>query len=188
MSRATDLAGYVAGFVVAEGCFTAADEASRFTLSVGLAGADEVTCEILHAFFGVGHITRSPRRRPHYDDEVCFAVRALPDLVEVIVPFMDEHLAPSYKRIQYEAWRAALLDYWEHRAKRVRACTVADCDRPTGPRACVARTTSRPTADDRPARPPSGRAVLVVYDPGVAHRSRSPELTIRPPSPRPGAQ
>jgi hypothetical protein len=57
-------------------------------------------------------------------------VRALPDLVEVIVPFMDEHLAPSYKRIQYEAWRPALLGYWEHRAKRVRACTVADCDRP----------------------------------------------------------
>jgi hypothetical protein len=38
--------------------------------------------------------------------------------VEVVVPFMDEHLPPSHKRGQYLAWRAELVDYWEHRARR----------------------------------------------------------------------
>ena len=38
-----------------------------------------------------------------------FIVRRMRDLVEVIVPFMDEHLPPSYKRDQYEVWRTALL-------------------------------------------------------------------------------
>lgn len=61
---------------------------------------------------------------------VCFTIGALPELVHVVVPFMDEHLAPSSKRIQYEAWRASLLEYWEHEAKRVRACTFEGCQRP----------------------------------------------------------
>jgi hypothetical protein len=59
-----------------------------------------------------------------------FAVNALPDLVEVVVPFMDEHLPPSHKREQYQLWRADLLEYWEHEAKRRRPCTVEDCDQP----------------------------------------------------------
>jgi hypothetical protein len=46
------------------------------------------------------------------------------------VPFMDAHLPPSYKREQYLAWRGRLLDYWEHRAKRVRPCTVEGCEKP----------------------------------------------------------
>ena len=54
-------------------------------------------------------------------------MRRLRELVEVIVPFMDEHLPPSYKRDQYEVWRGALLDYWEHDARRRRPCTVVGC-------------------------------------------------------------
>ncbi len=71
-------------------------------------------CELARAAFGVGGIVRSPRRKAHYDDEVAFQVQSLWDLVEVVVPFMDEHLPPCHKRDQYLAWRAALLDYWEH--------------------------------------------------------------------------
>lgn len=87
-------------------------------------------CHALQAFFGVGNVYEYRRRRDHYDDEVVFSVQSLRDLVEVIVPFMDEHLRPSYKREQYDAWRAELLDYWEHRAKRRRPCTVEGCDHP----------------------------------------------------------
>lgn len=130
MSPATDLAVYLAGFVAAEGCFTSADAGSRFTMAVGLAAVDSISSELMLAYFGVGHITHSSRRQTHYDDEVCFAVRSLPELVGVIVPFMDEHLPPSYKRIQYEVWRTRLLEYWEHDAKRVRTCTIEGCDRP----------------------------------------------------------
>ena len=60
----------------------------------------------------------------------CFQVRKLKDLVDVVVPFMDEHLPASHKREQYLVWRAQLLDYWEHRARRRRACTVEGCEKP----------------------------------------------------------
>ncbi len=87
-------------------------------------------CEALRDFFGCGSIVDAPRRKPHYDDESAFVVQSLRSLVEVVVPFMDEHLPPSYKRQQYLAWTARLLDYWEHKAKRVRPCTVEGCDEP----------------------------------------------------------
>jgi hypothetical protein len=86
----------------------------------------------LHDHLGCGRIARHGRRKPHYDDEVVFVVKRLRDLVEVIVPFMDEHLPPSYKRDQYQVWRAALVDYWQRGARRPgrRPCTIAGCDRP----------------------------------------------------------
>jgi hypothetical protein len=66
-----------------------------FGFAVGLGAIDSGMCEMLHEFFGVGSVTRSPRRRAHYDDEIAFAVRSTRALVEVIVPFMDEHLPAS---------------------------------------------------------------------------------------------
>jgi hypothetical protein len=130
VSPATDVADFAAGIVAAEGCFVVSGAPPTFTFVVGLGATDESLCVALQRFLGVGYLTRSPRRKLHYDDEVSFAVRALPDLVNVVVPFMDEHLAPSYKRAQYEAWRAKLFDYWSHDAKRVRPCTAEGCDRP----------------------------------------------------------
>jgi hypothetical protein len=89
-------------------------------------------CEILRDFFEAGHITTSRRRKPHSDDEVTFAVQSLAELVEVIVPFMDEHLPASYKRQQYLEWRNELLDYVEHRARRRGhpPCTIGECNHP----------------------------------------------------------
>lgn len=43
---------------------------------------------------------------------------------------MDAHLPASYKRDQYLVWRAALLDYWERDARRVRPCAVPGCQEP----------------------------------------------------------
>jgi hypothetical protein len=128
VSPVGDLAAYLGGFVAAEGTFLHCFD--QFAFAVGLGATDATSCETLAAWFGSGRLQRSPRRQPHYDDEVTFRVNRLTDLVEVIVPFMDEHLPPSYKRRQYEDWRAALLDYWEHRAKRQRTCTVDDCNMP----------------------------------------------------------
>jgi hypothetical protein len=122
------VASFIAGFVAAEATFRVTD--TIFTFAVGLGASDAGMCEALVDFFGVGRITHSPRRETHYDDEVAFAVRSTRALVEVIVPFMDEHLTASYKRTQYEAWRARLLDHWEHTAKRVRPCMLEGCDTP----------------------------------------------------------
>lgn len=79
---------------------------------------------------GVGHIYDSPRREAHHDDQSTFMILSLRQLINVVVPFMDEHLPPSYKRRQYLEWRARLFDYWEHKAKRVRPCTVDGCEDP----------------------------------------------------------
>jgi hypothetical protein len=97
---------------------------------VGLGAVDTGVCESLKELLGVGRLVFFPRRKPHYDDEVTYVVARLRDLLEVIVPFMDEHLPASYKRQQYIEWRTELLDYWEHRAKRQRPCTKDGCGRP----------------------------------------------------------
>jgi hypothetical protein len=124
-----DVADFVGGFVAAEGCFTG-DGDRRFRFNVGLGASDHGMSELIRAVLGVGYLTRSARRKPHYDDEVQFTVQALRELVEVVVPFMDAHLPPSYKRVQYLEWRGRLLEYWEHRFRRRKRCTVDDCDAP----------------------------------------------------------
>lgn len=126
-------AAWIGGFVAAEGCFrvTSLTTRRRFTFQVGLGAADASTCESMRELFGVGRLVPYARRRPHYDDEVAFVVSRLRDLVEVIVPFMDEHLPASHKREQYLEWRQELLSYWEHQARRRPACRVDGCDAPT---------------------------------------------------------
>jgi hypothetical protein len=124
--RATETAPFLAGFVAAEGTFSFV--APRwFCFAVTLGAADADSCRLLHQFLCVGSLHTYGRRRPHYDDEIRFQVRRLGDLVEVVVPFMDEHLPPSHKRDQYLVWRSHLLDYWEHRARRRRPCRVEGC-------------------------------------------------------------
>jgi hypothetical protein len=130
---ATDLLrAQIAGFVAAEGTFTghATPTRRRFSFAVALGARDRASRDLLHEFFGCGTVHWSPRRKPHYDDEVAFAVQKLRDLVEVVVPFMDRHLPPCHKRTQYEAWRAELLHHWEHDARRRRPCTVDGCTAP----------------------------------------------------------
>lgn len=130
MQRVTDTAEFLAGFVIGEGCFTRAGDPPKFAFAVTLGAVDAALCELFADVLGVGTIHHRRRRRPHYDDEVTFQVRKLAHLVVTVVPFMDEHLPPSYKRRQYEEWRAALLEYWDGRARRRRTCTVPGCGAP----------------------------------------------------------
>lgn len=123
------IAGYLAGFIAGEGCFTRKRH-TGFVFVVSLAEVDAAMCELLRAFFGVGHVRTYPRRQPHYDDEVTYVVTKMRDLLDVIVPFMDEHLLPCHKRTQYEVWRDALIEHWELRARRRRPCSIEGCDRP----------------------------------------------------------
>jgi len=126
--QAGDLAPFLGGFIAGEGYFGRSDR--TFTCSVALGASDSGLCVLIHDFLRVGHVRYYPRRREHYDDEVVWVARSLPDLVDVVVPFLDEHLPPSYKRQQFEAWRAELMDYWHTKARRRRTCTVDGCDRP----------------------------------------------------------
>lgn len=103
------IAAFLGGVVAAEATF-ASGRALRFAVTLG--ARDLETCELFRDFLGCGTIYRYPRRKPSYDDEVVFQVRRIRDLVEVVVPFLDEHLGDSYKREQYLAWR-------EHLARRI---------------------------------------------------------------------
>jgi hypothetical protein len=127
-SPVTDVASFVAGLIVAEGCFTRTR--NDFAFAVTLGSDDRGSVEALHAFLALGRLVEHRRRKPHYQDEVTFVVKALGDLVDVVVPFMDGHLPPSYKRQQYETWRNELLEYWDTKAKRRRPCTADGCEAP----------------------------------------------------------
>ncbi len=122
------LAAFLGGFVAAEGCFTGSG-ARRFCFSVGLGAVDDATCLGFQEFLGVGNVRRYARRKAHYDDEVQFSVQSVRELVEVVVPFMDAHLPPSYKRSQYLEWRARLIEHWETRA-RGGPCSIDGCANP----------------------------------------------------------
>jgi hypothetical protein len=125
--RDTDpVAAFLGGFTAAEGCFTG--DGRGFLFAVGLGATDTETADAFAAWFGVGHVHHRRRREPHYDDEVTFSVHRTGDLVNVIVPFMDEHLPPSSKREQYLAWRARVMEYWETGMRRRRLCTIEGCD------------------------------------------------------------
>lgn len=123
------LATFLGGFVAAEGTFTG-DGDRRFRFAVGLGAVDTDTCLAFREYLDVGSVTYSPRRKPHYDDEVQFVVQSTRELVEVVVPFMDAHLPPSYKRDQYEVWRARLLEHWTHNARRRKTCSEGECSVP----------------------------------------------------------
>jgi len=124
------VAAFLGGFVAAEGTFVSSGSPPTFRFAVALGATDAEMCELLESFLGVGHLFASPRRQVHYDDEVIFAVQAQRELLDAVVPFMDEHLPESYKRQQYLQWRAKFFDYWEHEAKRRRPCTVEGCEEP----------------------------------------------------------
>jgi hypothetical protein len=159
---------FLAGFVAAEGTFTRAtvDGGSNgprptFAFAVGLGATDREMCELLRAFLGVGRVRWYPRRQPHYDDEVVYAVRAFGDLIEVVVPFMDEHLPASHKRSQYDGWREELLAYDSVRGQRTAASNRH--------RAQVRWTTYEPDASE----PPSGSARQSIDGTSRQRRSRS---------------
>ncbi len=121
------LAQQLGGIVAAEGTFSVVHSAvgdgavrSSFGFAVMLGAVDRMTLDLFQAYLGVGRIRTYRRRKAHHDDCVVFAVRAFSDLLDVIVPFMDEHLPPSHKRTQYLTWREHLLAYDRTRSDRRR--------------------------------------------------------------------
>lgn len=128
----SEVAAWVGGFVAAEGSFTVHrfGRVKKFVFKVELGGRDPEPVALIQRFMKVGRIEKFARRRAHYDDVIRYVLPSLGDQVRVVIPFMDEHLPPSYKRQQYLAWREELVEYWEHQAKRVRPCTVEACETP----------------------------------------------------------
>lgn len=129
----SEQAAWLGGFVAAEGNFgvyQSGHSSKKFVFKVELGARDPLPLEQLRRVLKVGRIEYLGRRKDHYDAAARFRVISLRDQVSVIVPFMDEHLPPSFKRQQYLAWREELFDYWEHHAKRVRPCSKEGCETP----------------------------------------------------------
>jgi hypothetical protein len=121
-------AAFLGGFIAGEGTFVRSGDPPTFRFAVGLGAADTGVCDEMLRFFACGRVHHSPRRKPHYDDEVIFVISALRDHLRVTIPFMDAHLPMSHKRTQYQTWRSQLLEYWEQRARRRRPCFVDGCE------------------------------------------------------------
>lgn len=100
---------FVAGFVVAEGCFVRSGSPPRHAFTVGLGASDADLCFALRRFFAVGNVYCYPPRRAGHDGTAIFTVQRRRDLVDVIVPFFDVWLPTSRKLDQFRAWRASLL-------------------------------------------------------------------------------
>lgn len=107
----------MAGFVAGEGTFVHTPP-RRFRFAVSVSSCDAAMCLLAHDFLRVGSVTTSAPRRANHTEVVTFAVQSLVDLVEVVVPFMDEHLPPCHKRDQYLSWRKQLLRYWRTSARQ----------------------------------------------------------------------
>src|SRR3954466_10985679 len=100
---------FVAGFVVAEGCFVRTGTPPRHAFTVGLGDSDSALCFELQRFFGAGNVYRYPPRRAGHEGTATFTVQRRADLVDVIVPFFDHFLPPTRKLDQFLAWRESLL-------------------------------------------------------------------------------
>jgi LAGLIDADG endonuclease len=74
----------------------------RFAVTQGASSA--VCLEDLQRFFGVGRIYRNARRDNHREDLLQYRVERRVDLVEVVIPFFQEHSLRTSKRHDFEAF------------------------------------------------------------------------------------
>ena len=104
--------GWVTGFVDGEGCFHVGIN-SQPEMKVGFQVLPEFTVvqherdvQLLHAikqFFGCGVV------RSNHADRMCFRVRSLAHLSQIIVPFFVKYPLQSQKRFDFEKFRRIVL-------------------------------------------------------------------------------
>jgi hypothetical protein len=110
----------LAGFVAGEGSFVVTPRQPprkdgtarlRFVFDVTVAARDRPMLEALRAVLGRGCITDQRAARAHWQPTCNFRIASITGHLSATVPWADAHLATSYKRRQYEAWRAELVAY-----------------------------------------------------------------------------
>jgi hypothetical protein len=121
--RLIEFRGWVVGFVDGEGCFsigfvrqpdragrvgyrTGYQVAHRFVVTQGAGSA--AALEELHEFFGVGRVYRNQRHDNHREDLLQYRVGRLADLLEVVIPFFEEHPLRTAKRVDFEKFAACV--------------------------------------------------------------------------------
>lgn len=104
-------AQWVTGFVDGEGCFHVGIS-KHSGMTMGYQVLPELTVvqhkrdvQVLHAlkaYFGCGVV------RTNHADRMCFRVRNMDHLKNVIVPFFDKHPLKTKKRIDFEFFKSVL--------------------------------------------------------------------------------
>jgi LAGLIDADG endonuclease len=115
--------GWVVGFVDGEGCFsigfvrqpdragrvgykTGYQVVHRFVVTQGAASAHAL--EELRQFFGVGCVYRNRRHDNHREDLLQYRVGRLSDLLEVVIPFFEEHPLRTTKLADFQKFRGCV--------------------------------------------------------------------------------
>jgi hypothetical protein len=103
--------GLVVGFVDGEGCFSVALQRNailrsgwqcqpRFSVSQSVSSIDAL--RDLQAFFRVGAIYRNRRRDNHRNDMASYQVIRRSDLLEIVIPFFEDHPLRTAKRNDFK--------------------------------------------------------------------------------------
>ena len=109
--------GWIVGFVDGEGCFsigfvrqpnragrvgyrTGYQVVHRFAVTQGASSGTAL--EELQEFFGVGRLYRNRRDDNHREDLLQYRVERRLDLLEVVIPFFEEHPLRTAKRADFE--------------------------------------------------------------------------------------
>jgi hypothetical protein len=115
--------GWVVGFVDGEGCFsigfvrqpdragragyrTGYQVVHRFVVTQGAGSAAAI--EELAQFFGVGRVYCNRRHDNHKEDLLQYRVGRLADLLEVVIPFFEEHPLHTAKRDDFTKFAACV--------------------------------------------------------------------------------
>lgn len=102
---------WIAGFVDGEGTFSVSVFRNRttslgwqvfpeFVVTQGLKGLEAL--EVIQGHFKCGKIYINRRNDNHREDIARYCVRSLKDLIEVIVPFFEEHQLVTAKRLEFQ--------------------------------------------------------------------------------------
>jgi hypothetical protein len=133
----------LAGVVAGEGSFLVGPQGKnfpdgtprlRFRFQVTMASRDHNLLAALQAFLGVGSLQRRAPARAHWQPTTTLAVNSHRAHRTVTIPFAETFLLPCAKRVQYEAWKRAFVDYelaHPNRHGQGRStCSIAGCERP----------------------------------------------------------
>ena len=127
--------GWVIGFVDGEGCFSIGfirqqDRIGRRGYTTGwqvahefavTQGAKSIEClHSLRTFFGVGQVVVNRRHDNHKEHLYRYVVRKRSDLLEVIIPFFEQHQLHSAKRLDFQKFVQCvhLVDSGVHKRHR----------------------------------------------------------------------
>ncbi len=108
---------WVVGFVDGEGCFSISVVKNvgcrlgwqvQHEFSVTQAAPSKSVLEELNGFFGCGSIIENNRRDNHRHRLMRYAVKRRSDLIDVIIPFFEDHPLKTAKQRDFESFSAVI--------------------------------------------------------------------------------